>query len=199
MNVLNGIKESLQNHDSLNFTLKFFSKAMPFLKICHQRNDLGRNIRNRQLVPGDEDHHKEMIQEFINGTACQFIDDLVTEIEEALSENNPAIVAFNVFNVNTYPSIAERMEQFRVLNEHYGETKTDNYDNHETQSSSLISGQEQFIEAEMFFSEFDDMKKQAIENLKTEAKRLLTTQKLKQANMEEFLGSPQVTYILRCV
>ena len=40
----------------------------------------------------------------------------------------------------------------------------------------------------MFFSEFDDMKKQAIENLKTEAKRLLTMQKLKQANMEEFLA-----------
>ena len=131
---------------------------MSFLKICNQRNDLGRNIRNRQLVPGDDDHHKEMIQEFINGTACQFIDDLVTEIEEALSENNPAIAASNIFNVNTYPSIAECMEQFRVLNEHYGETKVDNYDNHETQSPSLISGQEQLIEVEMFFSELDDIK-----------------------------------------
>ena len=53
----------------------------------------------------------------------------------------------------------------------------------------------------MFFSEFDDMKKQAIDNLKKEAKSLLTTQKLKQANMEEFLAitiQPQVTYILRC-
>ena len=42
---------------------------MPFLKICNQRNDLGRNIRNPQLVPGDDDHHKEMIQEFINEPA----------------------------------------------------------------------------------------------------------------------------------
>ena len=66
------------------------------------------------------------------GTTCQFIDDLVTEIEEALSENNPAIVIINVFNVNTYYSIAERMEQFRILNEHYRETKVDTYDNHET-------------------------------------------------------------------
>ena len=97
-----------------------------------------------------------MIHEFINGTACQFIDDLVTEIEEALSENNPAVVIFNEFNVNTYPSIVERMEQFRVLN---GAIKVDNYDNYETQSPSLISEQEQLIEAEMFFSEFDDMKK----------------------------------------
>ena len=182
------MKESLQNHDSLDSTLKFFSKAMSFLKICNQRNGLGRNIRNRKLVPGDDDHHKEMIQEFINCTACQFIDDLVTEIEEALSENKPANVAFNVFNINTYLSIAERTEQSCVLNEHYGETKVDNYDNRETQSPSLILEQEQLIEAEMFFSEFDDMKKQAIENLKTEAKRLLTMQKLKQANMEEFLA-----------
>ena len=139
-----------------------------------------------------------MIHEFINGTACQFIDDLVTEIEEALSENNPAVVAFNEFNVNTYPSIVERMEQFRVLN---GEIKVDNHDNHETQSPPLISKQEQLIEAEMFFSEFDDMKKQAIDNFKTKAKRLLTTQKLKQANMEEFLAitnQPQATYVLRC-
>ena len=80
----------------------------------------------------DDDHHKEMIQEFVKGTTCQFIDDLVTEIEEALSENNPAIVTINVFNVNTYYSIAERMEQFRILNEHYSETKVDTYDNHET-------------------------------------------------------------------
>ena len=58
------------------------------------------------------------------------------------------------------------MEEFRVLNEHY-EAKVDNYDNHKTQSLSLISAQEQRIEAEMFFSEFDDMKKQATENLKT--------------------------------
>ena len=129
---LNEIKESLQNHDSLDFTLKFFSKAMPFFKICNQRNDLGRNIKNRPLVPGDDNHHKEMIQEFIDGTASQFIDDLVTEIEEALSKNNLAIVAFNVFNIKTYPSTAERMEQFRILNEHYGETKVDNYDNHQT-------------------------------------------------------------------
>ena len=67
---------------------------MLFLKICHQRNKLERNIRNLQLVPGNDDYHKEMIQEFINGTASQFINDLVTEIEEAISENNPAIVAF---------------------------------------------------------------------------------------------------------
>ena len=57
----------------------------------------------------------------------------------------------------------------------------------------MISGQEQLIEAELFFSKFDDMKKQAIENLITEAKRLLTTQKLKQANMEEFLAKSQPT------
>ena len=120
---LNEIKESLQNCDFLDSTLKFFSKAMPFLKICNQRNDLGRNIRNRQLVPGDDDHHKEMIQEFINGTACLFIDDSGTEIEEALSGNNPAIVAFNIFNIHAYPSIAERIEQFCVLNEHYGVSK----------------------------------------------------------------------------
>ena len=57
----------------------------------------------------------------------------------------------------------------------------------------MISGQEQLIEAELFFSKFDDMKKQAIENLITEAKRLLTTQKLKQPNMEEFLAKSQPT------
>ena len=55
----------------------------------------------------------------------------------------------------------------------------------------LISRPEQFVEAEIIFSKFDDMKKQAIENLKIEAKRLLTTQKLKQENMEEFLAKNQ--------
>ena len=54
-------------------------------------------------MPGDDNHYKEMIQEFINGTACQYIDDLVTEIEEAFPKNNLALV-----------SIAERMGRFRV-------------------------------------------------------------------------------------
>ena len=58
-----------------------------------------------------------------------------------------AIVAFNEFNVNIYLSIAERMEQFRVLN---GENKVDNYDNHETQSPSLISEQEQLMRLKCF-------------------------------------------------
>ena len=52
----------------------------------------------------------------------------------------------------------------------------DTCDNHETQFLSLISKQQERIETEMFFSEFYDMKKQAIENLKPEAKRLQTTQ-----------------------
>ena len=76
---------------------------MSFLKKCNQVNDLRRNTKNRWLVPGDDNHYKEMIQEFINGTACQYIDDLVTEIEEAFPKNNLALV-----------SIAERMGRFRV-------------------------------------------------------------------------------------
>ena len=55
----------------------------------------------------------------------------------------------------------------------------------------------------MFSSEFDDMKKQALENLKTEAKRLLTTQKLKLANMEKILvkdqPSPGNIYFVMCL
>ena len=93
-------------------------------------------------MPGDDDHHKEMFQEFSNGTACQFIDDLVTGIEEAFSESNPALVAFNLFNINTCPSIAEHMVQFRILNKHYWETKYDTYNNHEMQSLLLILGLE---------------------------------------------------------
>ena len=76
---------------------------MSFLKKCNQVNDLRRNTKNRWLVAGDDNHYKEMIEEFINGTACQYIDDLVTEIEEAFPKNNLALV-----------SIAERMGRFRV-------------------------------------------------------------------------------------
>lgn len=163
---------------------------MQFLKLCHERNDL----RNRQIVQSDEDHHlKEIVQQFINGTACQFIDDLRAEIEEALSETNPVLIAFDVFNVNTYPSMAERIEQFRVLNEHYGETKVDTYENNVTQSPSVISAEDQRVEAEMFLNEFDDMKKQAIEKLKTEARKSLTAQKLMHGNMDEFLRKNQPT------
>ena len=76
---------------------------MSILKKCNQGNDLRRNTKNRWLVAGDDNHYKEMIEEFINGTACQYIDDLVTEIEEAFPKNNLALV-----------SIAERMGRFRV-------------------------------------------------------------------------------------
>lgn len=75
-----------------------------------------------------------------------------------------------------------------MLNDAY-----DTYDNHETQSSFLIWRQEQLIVAKIVSNESDDMKKQALENLKLEAKRSLTKHKLQQGNMGEFLAQNQPT------
>ena len=75
---------------------------MSFLKKCNQGNDLRRNTKNRWLVPGGDNHYKQMIQEFINGTACQYIDDLVTEIEEALSQKQSC----TCFNSRTHGTIS---------------------------------------------------------------------------------------------
>ena len=38
------IKEELKDHDSVETDLKFFCKAVPFLKVSSERNDLGRNL-----------------------------------------------------------------------------------------------------------------------------------------------------------
>ena len=90
------IKEELKDHDSVQTDLKFFCKAVPFLKVSSEQNDLGRNLRDRTLVRQNESPD-ELVIKFLQSTGCNFLDDLIQEIRAALTDECPIIPAFNVF------------------------------------------------------------------------------------------------------
>ena len=90
------IKEELKDHDSVETDLKFFCKAVPFLKVSSERIDLGRNLQDRTLVSQNESPD-ELVIKFLQSTGYNFLDDLIQEIRAALTDECPIIPAFNVF------------------------------------------------------------------------------------------------------
>ena len=76
------IKAELQNHDSIETDLKFFSKALSLLKLSSERNDLGRNLRDRKLINHSES--PELVNKFLLTTAYDFIDNWIKETDTAL-------------------------------------------------------------------------------------------------------------------
>ena len=78
-------------------------------------------------------------------------------------------------------------DQLNVLCAHYGTDITDVYHGESTIAASLISTQEQNLESEDFFLEFDDTNKKLIENVKCEAKKKLNLGQLKQVEMYEYV------------
>ena len=85
-------KDSLKDHDSVDTPWKFFSKVKSFLEISSQRNDLGRNTRGRTLATKLEpDEH---VQNFLP-IAYSFLDDLIDQLMEELTDTNSVLPAFN--------------------------------------------------------------------------------------------------------
>ena len=114
------IKDSLKDHNSVDTPLKFFCKVKSFLEISSQRNDLGRNTRGRTLATELEpDEHVQNLLPI----AHSFLDDLIDQLTEELTDTNAVLRAFNNFNPsNVNKSFSHRNEQMEILLNHYGKT-----------------------------------------------------------------------------
>ena len=61
------------------------------LKLSSERNDVGRNLRDRRLVHSES---PELVNKFLQNIAYDFIDDLIKEIDTALTDDSPIIPPF---------------------------------------------------------------------------------------------------------
>ena len=104
--------------------LKFFNKAVSFLHIIGQRNHLGHELRGRDKVSQLEP--SALIKKFQAEIGYSFVDDLISEIKEALAVDNPILEAFSIFNMETW-SEEYRREQMHILCNHYGNQINDVY------------------------------------------------------------------------
>lgn len=78
LDLLKRIKDALANHDAVDTDLKYFNKALPFLQISAERNELGHNLRGRDLACQNDP--QELVQKSLIHTGYSFMDDLIREI-----------------------------------------------------------------------------------------------------------------------
>ena len=176
------IKDSLKDPDSVDTPLKFFSKVTSFPEISSQRNDLGRNTRGRTLAT--ELEPDEHVQNFLP-IAYSFLDDLIDQLTEELTDTNAVLPVFNIFNhSNVYKLSSHRNEQMEILLNHYGKDITDILNNHSNSVKSLVSIQQQHLEQENFFGEFDDTAADLLANVKSFARRKLNCGEMNQEQMQ---------------
>ena len=91
---LQDIKAELKDHDNMETSLKFFFKAVSFLNISAERNQLGRNLRAWS---------KRSCQHFLKFHSI----DLIEEIKEQMLDDNPVLPAFNVFMPSNSSSLLD--------------------------------------------------------------------------------------------
>ena len=181
------IKDSLKDHDSVDTPLKFFSKVKSFLEISSQRNDLGHNTHGQTLAT--ELEPDEHVQNFLP-IAYSFLDDLINQVTEELTDTNAVLPAFNIFNPsNVNKSFPHRNEQMEILLNHYGKDITDVLNNHSSSAQSLVSIQQQHLEQENFFEEFDDTAADLLANVKSFARRKLNCGEMNQEQMQLYITS----------
>ena len=150
--------------------MKFFSKVKSFLEISSQRNDLGRNTRGRTLAT--ELEPDEHVQNFLP-IAYSFLDDLIDQLMEELTDTNAVLPAFNIFNPSNVNISSHRNEQMEILLNHYIKDITDVLNNHSSSAQSLVSVQQQHLEQEHFFEEFNDTAADLLGNVRSFAHRKL--------------------------
>ena len=75
-------------------------------------------------------------------------------------------------------SLLDRDKQLEILRNHYGEERTDTYNNESNKVVKLIDLMEQKFESGEFFSEFEDKYVLLLENIKSLAKKKLQSGEL---------------------
>ena len=173
---LRNINDSLINHAAVGSNLLYFPKVTSFLEISCQRNDLGCNLRCRNLA--SENEPQELLTKFLTETGYPFIEDLVEDISEALSEKDTVLPAFKVFYPNQLDT--NRVNLLETLCDHYGKEIVDVFENEERVAAAVVITQGVTAESEDFFLEFDDINISLTDAVKTEARKKLDKREIKQ-------------------
>ena len=176
------IKDSLSDPQVADSKLKFFNKAVPFLHISGQRNQLGHELCGRNKV--SQHDPSALIKKFLAEISYSFVDDLISEIKEAIVVDNPIREAFNIFSMET-ESEKYRREQMQILSSHYGDQIKDVYQGDSTPAEAIISTLEQEFEFQDFFCTFDEVVKELNDQAKKQAQQKVLKGEIKQKDIPE--------------
>ena len=120
---LQDVKAEPKDHDSMETSLKFLSKAVSLLNVSAERSQLGRNLHSTMLAATHDP--KDLVNTFLNSIGYGFVDDLIEEIKEQMLDDNPMLLAFNVFMPSNSSSLLKWNEQLQILCDHDGVALTD--------------------------------------------------------------------------
>ena len=148
---------------------------------------LGRSTRGQTLAT--ELEPDEHVQNFLP-IAYSFLDDLIDQLTEELTDTNAVLPTFNIFNPsNVNKSSSHRNEQIEILLNHYRKEITDVLNNHSNSAQSLVSIQQQHLEQDNFFEESDDTAADLLANVKSFARRKLNCGEMNQEQMQLYIAS----------
>ena len=132
------IKDSFSDSQVADSKLKFFNKAVSFHHISGQRNHLGCELHGCDKASQHE--RSALIQKFLAEISYSFVDDLISEIKEALVVDNPILEAFNIFSMETQKYSREQMH---ILCDHYEDQINNVYQGDSTPADAIIPMLEQ--------------------------------------------------------
>ena len=102
---LEGIKNKLSNHSSVDTTLKYFKLAKSYVLFLEEAMSLARELRSH-----DNEHNSanDIISAFITKTDQPVITSLIAEIMDAIHETSSVLSAFDLFNPDVVSKILNR-------------------------------------------------------------------------------------------
>ena len=164
--------------------------AVSFLHISGQRNHLGHELRGCDKASQHEP--SALIKKLLAEIGYSFVDDLISEIKEALVVDNPILEAFNIFSIETQSEEYSR-EHMHILCNHYGDQINDIYQGDSTPAEAIISTLEQEVEFLDFFCTFDEVVKELNDQAKKQAQQKVLKGEIKQKDIPEYLNTIKPT------
>ena len=115
---------------------------------------------------------------------------MIDQLMEELTDINAVLPAFNIFNPSNVNNLSShRNEQMEILLNYYGNDVTDVLNNHSNSTQSLVSIEQQRLEPENFFEEFNDTAANLLTNVKSFARRKLNCGEMNQEQMQLYVTS----------
>ena len=184
---LETIKNELPNHKNIDTTLKYFKLAKSYLLYSQEAMSLGRDLRS---CTGNNDSVKNIISLFITTTGQPMTTSLIAEINNAMEETSPVLSLFNLFNTEaTYKDDKTRQDYLKTLIEHYGESKSDNYENDKITAIPVINKVQAELEYNDLIKDFDTAVTTLNNKMKEDEKVLLNAKKLTSDQIDNYILS----------
>ena len=184
---LETIKNELPNHENTDTTLKYFKLAKSYLLYSQEAMSLGRDLRSRA---SNNDFVENIISLFITTTGQPMTTSPIAEINDAMEETSPVLSSFDLFNSEViHKDDKTRRDYLKTIIEHYGECKSDNYENDKIMAIPVINKVQAELEYNDFIEDFDAAITTLNDKMKEDVKVLITAKKLTSDQIDNYILS----------